>query len=36
MTIKERREREKEEMRELILSAANDIITAEGFNKFIN
>lgn len=33
MTIKERREREKEEMRELILSAANDIITAEGFDK---
>lgn len=33
MTIKKRREREKEEMRELILSAANEIITSEGFDK---
>lgn len=33
MTIKGRREREKEEMRELILSAANDIIASEGLDK---
>jgi AcrR family transcriptional regulator len=33
MTIEKRREREIEEMRELILSAASDIITSEGFEK---
>ncbi len=33
MTIEKRREREKEEMRELILSAAGEIIAAEGFDK---
>lgn len=33
MTIEKRREREVEEMRELILSAANDIIASEGFAK---
>ena len=31
MGTKERKEREREEMRELILNAANDIIAAEGF-----
>ncbi|MBL4937064.1 TetR/AcrR family transcriptional regulator [Clostridium sp. YIM B02515] len=33
MTIEKRREREKEEMKELILSAASDIIAIEGFDK---
>lgn len=33
MTIEKRREREIEEMRELILSAASDIIASEGFDK---
>ena len=33
MTIEKRREREIEEMRELILSAASDIIAEEGFAK---
>jgi AcrR family transcriptional regulator len=33
MTIEERREREKEEMRELILSAADEIVASEGFDK---
>ncbi len=33
MTIEKRREREIEEMRELILSAASDIIAIEGFDK---
>jgi AcrR family transcriptional regulator len=33
MTIEERKEREKEEMRGLILDTASEIITAEGFDK---
>lgn len=33
MTIENRREREVEEMKELILSAASDIIASEGFDK---
>ncbi|MDZ5010100.1 TetR family transcriptional regulator, partial [Clostridium perfringens] len=33
MTIEKRRDREIEEMRELILSAANEIIALEGFEK---
>ena len=33
MTIKKRREREIEEMKELILSAASDIIASDGFDK---
>lgn len=33
MTIKERKEREREEMRELILNAASEIITTEGLDK---
>jgi AcrR family transcriptional regulator len=33
MTIEKRREREVEEMKELILSAASDIIASEGFDK---
>ena len=33
MSIKERKEREKEEMRELILDAANEIITTEGIES---
>ncbi len=33
MTIEKRREREIEEMKELILSAASDIIASEGFDK---
>lgn len=33
MTIEERKEREKEEMRSLILDTANDIIAKEGFDK---
>lgn len=33
MTIEKRRDREIEEMRELILSAANEIIASEGFEK---
>ena len=33
MTIEKRREREKEEMKELILLAASDIIASEGFDK---
>ncbi|WIV12393.1 TetR/AcrR family transcriptional regulator [Proteiniborus sp. MB09-C3] len=33
MTIEKRREREIEEMKELILSAAGDIIASEGFDK---
>jgi len=33
MSIENRREREKEEMRELILSAANEIVASEGFEK---
>jgi AcrR family transcriptional regulator len=33
MSIENRREREKEEMRELILSASNEIVTSEGFDK---
>ncbi len=33
MTIEKRREREVEEMKELILSAASDIISSEGFDK---
>ena len=33
MTIVKRREREVEEMKELILSAASDIIASEGFDK---
>ena len=33
MTIEKRREREVEEMKELILSAASDIIASQGFDK---
>lgn len=33
MTLEKRREREIEEMRELILSAASDIMASEGFDK---
>lgn len=33
MSIENRREREKEEMRELILSVSNEIVTSEGFDK---
>ncbi|MDP4142937.1 MAG: TetR/AcrR family transcriptional regulator [Bacillota bacterium] len=33
MGIKERKEREREEMRKLILNAANEIITTEGFDN---
>jgi len=33
MTIEKRREREVEEMKELILSAASDIIASEGFDR---
>lgn len=33
MSIGNRREREKEDMKELILSAANEIVVAEGFEK---
>lgn len=33
MTIEGRREREKEEMKELILSAADEIVASEGFDK---
>jgi len=33
MGVKERKEREREERRELILNAANDIITSEGFDN---
>ena len=33
MSIENRREREKEEMKELILSAANDIVATDGFDK---
>ena len=33
MSIENRREREKEEMKELILSAASDIVAADGFDK---
>ncbi|BCN30521.1 TetR/AcrR family transcriptional regulator [Anaeromicropila herbilytica] len=33
MTVKNRREREKEEMRELILSTASDLIAIEGLEK---
>jgi AcrR family transcriptional regulator len=33
MTIEERKEREKEEMRGLILDTASEIIAAEGFDK---
>jgi AcrR family transcriptional regulator len=34
MSIEKRREREIEEMRELILSAASEIVASEGFDKF--
>ena len=33
MSIEKRREREKEEMREIILSAANEIVASEGFDN---